>query len=155
MCTVVVGGGYGVFAAWRDIPGKITFARLMMRSDVIQNSIYAGVAIVFFGLIFLFRLWQWYSRESSIILGLGITGAAGLVMLGVRAVFGKEISSAMSWISPWGYVLAEIFWIRGFLRPEPPKPSQEELALLRPVLEEVNQALDRYSETLEEIRKPR
>jgi len=153
MCTVGIAVAYGVFAAWRDIPGKITFARLMMRADVLETFIYTGVALIFFGLIFRLHLFQWYSRESSIILGLGVTSAAGVVMLGLTSYFGKSIQTATYWVSPWGYILAEVIWIREFLRPDPPKPSNEELAMLRPILEEANQALDRYSEALKEIGK--
>src|SRR5215467_11090733 len=90
---VVVAVGFGVFAAWRDLPGKITFARLMMRSDVVQNCIYLGVAVLFFGIIFRYRfLWQWFSREISIIFGLGITTVAGLAMLAITSYFGKTLT---------------------------------------------------------------
>jgi hypothetical protein len=137
---------YGVFSAWVNPPRRVSPAMaIIIRLDFIATFIPMGVALLYFGLVFRFRSWQWFGRESGIIVGLAVNSLAGLVMIGLRSYFGKAAFGVTSWIGPWGYILAEIIWIKEFLEPDPPELSKEDLAILRPVMEQVSQALDRYS----------
>lgn len=153
--SIIATLGYGTFSAWVNPPRGLSSAvAVIIRLDFIVTFIPMGIALLYFGLVFRFRSWQWFARESSIIVGLAINSLGGLLVVGLRSYFGKGAFGLTTWIAPWSYILAEVVWISEFLKPELPQPSKDDLALLRPVMEQVSQALDRYSETLKGVRKP-
>jgi len=151
-----IGGilAYSVISALVDRPlGVGPGLSIITRLDLIATFVPTGLAILFFGFVLRYEAWRWFTRETSIIMGLGITSAVGILTMAARSYFGKKVFAMTVSIGPWAYVAAELVWIREFLQPEPPPVmTQEEYKLVRPLMEEISKALDRYSEALKKVR---
>lgn len=89
--------------------------------EVAINFALGVVAILYFGLTALFKIkdHQW---ESGIISGFSIYVAFGIFGYLIRSMFGKRFGLLNTWLSPIGYLLAEVTWVLELSRSER-KPS--------------------------------
>jgi hypothetical protein len=146
---------YGVISLWIDPPRKMSpMLAMITRVDLIATFVPTGVAILFSWFVLRYEAWQWFTRETWIIIGLAVVSGSQIVMMGLRAYFGRQVFVATAGIAAWGYVAAELAWIREFLRPDPPPVmTEEEWRLARPLMEEISKGLDQYLEVLKRVRK--
>jgi hypothetical protein len=141
---------YAVWSGWQEPPkGVGRQMSIIIQVDLIATYVPIGVGLLFFIVIFRYNIGQ-YPREAAIIAGLAMTSGAGIITMGLRSYFGPKSFIMTAWIAPWGYILAELIWIREFLRSEPPKELLD-MAVVRPAMEKANEALGRYQDTLKDI----
>jgi len=82
------------------------------------NLMQSGLFLLFFFLVRHFRLW-WRAYPYAIVLGFGVAAIGGWVPYWLRYDFGKNFNTVVKYTPPVAYIIAVVFWLDVFRRPEP------------------------------------
>lgn len=82
------------------------------------NLMQSGLFLLFFFLVRHYRLW-WRAYPYAIVLGFGVAAIGGWVPYWLRYDFGTNFNTLVRYTPPVAYILAVIFWLDVFRRPEP------------------------------------
>lgn len=95
---------------------RLISALLMLGFAV--NLMQSGLFLLFFFLVRHYRLW-WRAYPYAIVLGFGVAAIGAWVPYWLRYDFGKNFNTIVKYTPPMAYIVAVIFWLDVFRRPEP------------------------------------
>lgn len=137
---------YAVFTALVFPPADAPLrTAIIIDLEVGVNFVLAIVGILYFALTSLFKIKdrRW---ESGIVSGFTIYISLAVCGYLIRSIWGTRFPFLNAWLSPIGYILAEVTWALELSRPEPsPPPPIRDLAV-----DDLTK-LEQYSKVLQRI----
>lgn len=134
--AVALGSLYALFRAVVFPPVELRrITVIIIDLEVAVTFILLVVCLLYILLFKIFRI-RGHAWDSGIIYGFGIYVCLGVATFVTRSTYGPRFPLLTEWLSPIGYILAEITWLLEFNRPEPavPVPSRipsvDDLALM-------------------------
>src|SRR5215831_1319933 len=113
------------------------------------NFVRVGIFLLFFLVVWVFKLRGW-EYAFAIVLGFALYALNALAAYWLRSVFGTRFGIFAKYAPPVAYILAVVFWLTIFIRPEPEPEWYRQVDRQR-LLEEVRQ----YTRMLARLREQR
>jgi hypothetical protein len=115
--------------------------------NIAVNLIELSLFALFFGLVWLLGL-TWWAYSFAIVLGFAISALGALASYWLFSIFGTRFIIFAKYAPPVAYILAIVFWLTVFVRPEPELKLPAGITPQQ-LLEEVRQ----YGGILERLRR--